>query len=262
MNPVLAAVTLDTVRFVTLVLFSVGALIISLYCLFFMVQEKSFWARIHSLGGGLKGIEAHVAGVKDEITRRLEALEKESAERAEALSRQNETSVDKLARVDREAARELERLRRELQSLQAEVREALAGNSRLNQAVESLTHQLQQLRGDLDGLGVELRESMRQQVADSFMSVESTILSALDAVQEEMLYGVSQQGSGTAPFPARRPSAPPPSKGNRQNIINMGPLFAGLPARGTAQDEPQPDEADEGDGDADQTQPPDEEPGT
>ncbi len=228
MHPALATIELTTVRFVILVLFSTGALFISFYCLFFTVKEKNFWARIHSLGGGLRGIEAHVAGVKEELSGRLDALEKSTAEQADALRQESGASAEKLTKSDRESAREIERLRRELQSLQAELREAIAGNARLGQAVETLTNQLRQLRGDVDGLGVELRESVRQQVADSFMSVESTILSALDAVQEEMIYGANRPTDGGAPFSARHtgPKPAPCGEGDRQNIISMGPLFA------------------------------------
>jgi hypothetical protein len=219
MEPTLAAVVLTSWRFLILVGFSATALIVSFYCLLFMVREKNFWARIHSLGGGLRGIEAHVAGVKEELSGRLEALQKATSEATEAL-------------------------RQEAQ--------AIAGNSRLNQTVETLSNQLQQLRGDLDGLGVELRESVRQQVADSFLSVESTILAALDAVQEEMLYGSAQPSGGGTPFVARRPGPKPgPSGGDgeRQNIISMGPLFAGVSAprdaAAPAEDEAEGEEAPE-----------------
>ncbi len=244
MHLALVAMTVSTLQYVGLVVFSAGALIISFYCLIFTVKEKSFWARIHSLGGGLRGIEAHVAGVKEELSNRLDAVEKSGAEQSDALRQETEASVEKLSKSDRESARETERLRRELQGLQAELREAIAGNARLGQAVETLTNQLRQLRGDVDGLGVELRESVRQQVADSFMSVESTILAALDAVQEEMLYGVNQPTGGSTPFSARRtgPKPAPCGEGDRQNIISMGPLFASVSAQ-RDQGEPAEDEA-------------------
>jgi hypothetical protein len=245
MNPALAAVTVDTLKYVVLVVLSGFAALAACYCLFFTVKEKAFWARISSLGGGLRGIENHVAGVKEELSNRLDALEKSSAELADALRQQVQAADDRLSKADREAARETDRLRRELQGLQAELREAAAGNARLTQTVETLTNQLRQLRGDLDGLAVELRESVRQQVADSFMSVESTILAALDAVQEEMLYGVNQPAGGPTPLPARRQGARPAgpgSEGERQNIISMGPLFAGV----SAQRDADPSEEDDG----------------
>ncbi len=254
MAPVLAAVTLNALGFYILLIFSVAAVLLSSYCLIFMVREKSFWDRIHSLGGSLKGIETHVAGIKDELSARLDAVEKQTTDRAEAARQEAQAAIEKLAKGDRESARELERLRREVQGLQAELREAIAGNGRLTQSVESLTSRLQQVRGDMDGLGVELRESVRQQVADSFTSVESTILSALDAVQEEMLYGVSQQADASTPFPARRPASKPISPGadgDRQNIISMGPLFAGVSAQteDEAEEEPEPAGAEEEKGD-------------
>lgn len=235
MHLALVALTVGTLQYVVLVMLSGFAALAACYCLFFTVKEKAFWARIHSLGGGLRGIETHVAGVKEELSNRLDAVETSTAEQAEALRQENQATADKLTKSDREGAREVERLRRELQSLQAELREAIAGNARLAQAVETLTGQFRQLRGDVDGLGVELRESVRQQVADSFMSVESTILAALDAVQEEMVYGVNQSanGGGTS-FNGRRtsPGASAPSgDGDRQHIISMGPLFANAAAQ-------------------------------
>lgn len=263
MAPVLAAVTLNALGFYILLIFSVAAVLLSSYCLIFMVREKSFWDRIHSLGGGLRGIETHVDGVKEELGGRLDALEKQTAERAEAARQEAQAAIEKLAKSDRESARELERLRREVQSLQVELREAIAGNGRLTQSVESLTSRLQQVRGDIDGLGVELRESVRQQVADSFTSVESTILSALDAVQEEMLYGVSQPADTSTPFPARRPASKPISPGadgDRQNIISMGPLFAGVSAQTEDEAEEEPESAGTEEEEADDTSPSEDEP--
>ena len=263
MDPILASVTLNALGYWILLIFSVAALLISCYCLFFMLPEKSFWDRIHSLGGGLKGIETHVEGVKAELSGRLDVLEKQAGERAEAVRQDAQSSTEKLAKADREAARELDRLRRELQSLQVELREALAGNSRLTQSVESLTNQVQQVRGDVDGLGVELRESVRQQVADSFTSVESTILSALDAVQEEMLYGVSQPPETSTSFPARRPAAKSGSgaDNDRQNIISMGPLFAAASAQTEAEAEDESDAADADEGETDEAGTDEDEPG-
>ncbi len=225
----LVALNLWTVQVAIIVVFSVSAVIISLYCLFFMVPVKRFWERIHSLGGGIKGIEEHVRGVREEIAKRLRELERQHEEQVSELGEQARSSTEELRKGDRELRREGDRLRNELQSLQAEVRQAISANAKLTQRADALTTELSQLRNDFEALGAELRESVRHQVADSFMSVESTILSALDAVQDEMLYGVTQPPSSRGPFPARHRSRDSECGEERDNIITMGPLFAGLP---------------------------------
>jgi hypothetical protein len=127
------------------------------------------------------------------------------------------------------------------------------------QTAESLTRELQQLRGDFDALDVELRESVRQLVADSFSTVESTVLSALDAVQEEILYGASEPSapSGKTVQPRQKPERRPTtglsgSTGGHggDKIIPMGPLFADL-NRVDEQPEAEPPEAEAEKGDAD-----------
>lgn len=242
----LAQVTLSVWHVAIMVVFAAGSLIVSLYCLFFMVPMKRFWERIHSLGGGIKGIEKHVSGVREEIHKRLKELEGESRRERHEIAEQSRQEAEELKKANREARRKVEKLQGELQSLQSELRQAVEENKRLSHLVEVVSNRLQQVRGDVEGLGVELRESVRQQVADSFTTVESTILSALEAIQEEMLYGTVETKDPREPFPARhqprhRHSPDDGAAGERQNIISMGPLFAGSHAE--SEQETQEDDA-------------------
>jgi hypothetical protein len=248
MLPCLAQVTLNAWHVAILIVFSVGALIIALYCLFFMVPVKRFWERIGSLGGGLKGMEAHVKGVHDEVSKRLDSLEREAGERHEAISQESSEAAEKLARSDRELHRSLRQLRGDVESLQEELTRTRDHNAKLARSVEALTGQLQQLHSDFDLRGVELRESVRQQVADSFTTVESTILSALDAVQSEMLQSVGLPVTPPKSFSSRRPHPTPARNGDafstsaRSNIISVGSLFSDTAGnRSEAEPEPEPD---------------------
>lgn len=220
---------------VVLIFVSFGALIIACYCLFFMVPVKRFWERIRSLGGGMKGIEAHLSGVRDELDRRLNELASSARQQISESREAAQATLDRLAKDGRGARRDLEALRKDLQSLQAQLRGATADNSKVTQSLQSLTRELHQLRGDFDALDVELRESVRQLVGDSFASVESTVLSALDAFQEEMLHGASEPSAATRPsrLPQRPSRTSPdfaggPTVRGRGNIITVQPLFADL----------------------------------
>ena len=234
---------------VVLIFVAFGSLIIALYCLFFMVPVKRFWERINSLGGGMKGIEAHLSGVRDEFARRLNELESSTGQQIEEGRQAAQATLDRLGRDCRGVQREMEVLRKELESLQA-----------VAQSTRSLTRELQQLRGDFDGLDVELRESVRQLVADSFASVESTVLSALDAVQEEILYGTSGPSGGSRPRQPRRQAGPtspdfarPGGTHGRDNIIAVRDLFAALnQGKGEKAEEPEESADETGGGEEDQ----------
>ncbi len=221
-----------------LIVVSFGSLIVALYCLFFMVPVKRFWERIHSLGGGMKGIESHVDGVRDEVGGRLARLEEGMQHQISESREAAEGALDKFARDNRGLHRELEGLRKDLQSLQAELRDSSADIMKVARSTDSLTRRLEQLRSDFDTLDPELRSSMRQLVADSFSTVESTVLSALEAVQEEMLSGMSEPpgpvkpraGPGTDPprasaaagGAALRPKKPSPAR----TVLNTSPDLA------------------------------------
>lgn len=234
---------LQTWMAVALILASLGALLLSLYCMFFMAPLKSFLKSINSLGGGLKGMQAHLAEVESEIKARLTGLEETGQQKIGEAQEAVQSSVDKVGRETRETRRELEKLRSDVQSLQAELRETAGDARKVAEAAESLTKRLRQMRSDFDGLDTELRESVRQLVSDSFSTVESTVLSALEAVQEEILYSVPGAPGSPKPTPPRRPGTRPTptiSGGPKENIISFEPLFDRL-------SEPQDDEG-EGDG--------------
>ncbi len=227
------------------------------YCLIYLFPLKGWWRRVNSLGGGLKGIEAHVNGVRDEIESRISQLEESARTESEDTKQAIEKSLERVARDGREARRELERIRKDLQSLQAELRGTAADARRMSEGVGGLTHELEQLRSDSATLDAELRASVRRLVADSYNSVESTVLSALEAVQEEILYGAAP--TSAAPEPAR-PRAEPPRPASDfdpgdtdSKIIAMEPLFADLqkpedPVEPAGEDDEAPDGPEDGPG--------------
>ena len=239
---------------VVLILTSLCALGLALYCRIFMAPLDHFRKRVSALGGGLKGIESHFTGMAGELQQRLEELEEKSnaqiAEAREGLR----GSVDELGGSLRELGREVEKLRREVQSLQAGIRTASSDGTKVARSVESLAKRLQRLRGDFDALDVELRESVRQLVMESFGAVESTVLSALEAMQEEILHDVREPSAPQKPFGRPQPSKPFRSaRRPRENIITVEPLFAEPRRKGDDEDAADPaadgQEADEGDGD-------------
>ncbi|MDP6106987.1 MAG: hypothetical protein QGI33_00935 [Candidatus Brocadiia bacterium] len=165
----LAAVTFSTVQALLLIALCFGSLIIALYCVIFMVPVKRFMARIHSLGGGMKGLEAHLSGLKSETDSRIAALE--------------ESLAGQTAGVEGE----LHGLRQELEQLQVAVREDAATAAALGRRVDALVKAMTGVESEFQTVSGELREKLRQEVADSYQGIESSVLSALEAVRDEML---------------------------------------------------------------------------
>jgi hypothetical protein len=206
---------------VVLIITSLTALGLAVYCRIFMAPLERFRERVNALGGGLRGVESHFTGVAGDLQSRVEALE--------------EKTDGGIA----EAGREVETLRRELQALQEQARATAAEATRAAQTADSLAKQLAQFRSDFDALDVELKESVRQLVADSLTTVESTVLAALEAIQEEILHGVPEPVGPPSPFTTRRgPTKPAPAfdpaaaRRRRENIITVEPLFADLRQKG------------------------------
>ncbi len=195
---------MDGWGWVVMVVFSCAALIISLYCLFFMVPVRRFWAHIRSLGGGMKGMESHLRGIEENVSERLAELERNVQEQIDKARDGALEAQERLAEEGREARRELGEVSNELKSLQEELRRTAAESDKMTQGAEKLTRQLRQMRSDFDVLDVELKDSVRQQVAKSFHSVESTVLSALEAIQDEIVFGAAGQ------TPPKRPSSVQP----------------------------------------------------
>ncbi len=232
-----------------LTIFSCASLVIALYCLFFMVPVKRFWERIRTLGGGLKGIEAHVDGMRENVSRRLDELEGKLKADFEERRRENKKTLERLARRSRSNQGDLESLRKDIQELQAELRETAAGAGKVARKVNSLATRLEQIRGDLDAQEAELQRAVQQQVTETFASVESTVLAALESVQEEILYGVSgAPPQSPRPSPCHKPDAAP---GPRDNIIKVEPLFGNIGGEeddqpeGQQEGEPTPEDEEE-----------------
>jgi uncharacterized protein (DUF3084 family) len=216
---------------------------LSLYCLFFFIFPATrLRKRLRSLGGGLKGIEAHVDGVRDSISKRLDDATGELRDQLAAVRQETAGTLDRLSRESRQAQRDLEALRKEVLSLQADLRATSGQGRKLGHVVDAVSGRLQQLRSDLEARNAEMRQLVRQQVSDSFATVESTVLSALEAIQEEIIYGTS--ASPQAPPPVRSGPAVRgvTTRHTRGNIIAVGPLFPNL-----HRDEPEHEERHEDD---------------
>jgi len=241
-------------HWVVMVCFSCAALIISLYCLFFMVPVRRFLAHIRSLGGGMKGMEAHLESMREEVSARLAELETSTQDQVAQAQEAAESALEKVSEESREARRELNRVRKNLQSLQAELRETAADSSKVSRGASALTTQLQQLRKDFDVLDIELRRSVQREVANSFSSVESTVLSALEAIQGEIVYGTarpSDGGNGQPPEQPRTRTATPFGRSSERRMSEqpkVQPLFPELQHQDAAPTE-KPDTP--GDSDAD-----------
>jgi len=158
-----------------------------------------------------------------------------------------EGRLDKLARGLRGAQRAVESLRTDLQSLQAELRGTGAEGRKLGQAVSRLAEQVRQLQDDMQTLDLKTDESVRRRVSEAFAEVESTVLSALEAVHEEIVrdvsYGSSPESGPTLPG-GHGDMGPAPGNGSRENIITVSPLFEGMGAGAEpeGQEEPEDDE--------------------
>jgi len=230
-----AAVVFPTWQAVVLILLCFGSLIIALYCLFFMVPLKSFVERIDSLGGGMKGMESHVDGLKNETDRRVASLEERICESLRELRCELQQSIDTAADKTTRALDGLQRLDKATHNLQAEIRDAASDTRKLGASLDAVRAGLDDLRSDFTALEGELRGSVNQQVSDSYQKLESTVLSALEAVQDDMLRGASKLRAWQSPTPPSRP-APNGKLGTRglkdsrrkatSKIISAEPLFA------------------------------------
>ena len=220
---------------VTLILFSVGALIIALWCLFFMVPVKRFWERMETLGGGLKGIEGYVDEVHRDLCQKLSEMETMMRQQVSQAQETTQEAVDQAAEDGRKASRELDRLRADLQALQAELRDTATNSTRMTHNVEALSKRLGSLQDEFTSLDVKLEQSVKQRTMESFKELEATVLSALDAIQEEMVgKPLRRQGEphSTVPFPRptgmRTENSPRNANGNGGQKVKIEPLFDNL----------------------------------
>jgi hypothetical protein len=219
MNVHLAAVTFSTVQALLLIALCFGSLIIALYCAIFMVPVKRFMARIHSLGGGMKGLEAHLSGLKSETDTRIAALEESLAGQTAGLEGG------------------LHGLRRELEQLQVAVQEDAATAAAFGRRVDALVKTMAGVESEFRTASGELRETLRRDVTDSCQGIESTVLSALEAVRDEMLRetrklrAARDWGAHARPSTQGRLGGPLYRETGRRGpdkIISTGALFADL----------------------------------
>jgi len=231
----LAAVVFPTWQAVVLILLCFVSLLISLYCLLFMVPLKSFVARINLLGGGMKGIETHVDGIRSETERRMAALEKQIRDgmdqlRAEVQAATNATG-DKAAHLQES----IQKLERAAHNLQAEVRATASDTRKMEAALATFRAGMEEVQNDFSALEGELRSTVNQQVNVSYQKLESTVLSALQAVRDDMLRGASRLRTWQAPSPPPPPPITPKLTSNGwkdarrkpgSKIISAEPLFA------------------------------------
>jgi len=254
MVPVLAAV--QTWHVVVLTFVCIASLIVSLYCLFFMVPVKRFYERMRSLGGGIKGVESHMKGVMEKLQQRIEESEQKAQE---AIQKQNNSLERRLNQESRSLHQEVEKLRNrtaQLQDEMARLRQKLGAqqdrldnqasqNQELVRAMKSLGSRLRRLQDDFEGIDGELKESTRQFVSDSYQQLEAVVLAALDSIQDQMLRGAGEGNSpfrrgsgGRGPRGQREPRTGDAEGGGSRKIISAGSLFN---AAGKS-DEPAPEE--------------------
>ena len=239
----LAAVVFPTWQAVVLILLCFVSLLISLYCLLFMVPLKSFVARINLLGGGMKGIETHVDGIRSETERRMAALEKQIRDgmdqlRAEVQAATNATG-DKAAHLQES----IQKLERAAHNLQAEVRATASDTRKMEAALATFRAGMEEVQNDFSALEGELRSTVNQQVNVSYQKLESTVLSALQAVRDDMLRGASRLRTWQAPSPPPPPPSPQSSpaadgrtpSASRAARSSPRSLCSRMPRRGTAQ---------------------------
>ena len=237
MSPSLAAMVFQTVQGILLIVLCFSALIIALYCLFFMVPLRQFVERINSLGGGMKGIQAHVDGVRCETEAKIKELEELTRQELSRARTELQGELQSLTESAHKVQASLQRLDQAAQSLQAELRENASDTRKLSGTLSALRAELEDLRGDFQALQGELDGTVRQLVAARCGELEGTVLRALEAVQDEMLRGtanlrvVRDSAPLARPTPARRFDSFGFKDSYRRTggkIIAAGPLFAEL----------------------------------
>ena len=228
MGPQMAVTVLETWQAVVLILLCFGSLIIALYCLFFMVPLKSFVRRINSLGGGVRGIRAHVDGVRKDTEHRIGAVEHLLRDELTRMHSELQDSLEAVAQRAGEAQSGLQRLDRTVQRFQADLRQHPSDGRRLSEALAQMHKDLAELRNDLDVVETELRGSVGQFVSDSYKQLEGTVLSALEVLQDEMLRGASKLRRAGDSAPSRRPDGRDSMRRPSGKIIPAEPLFADL----------------------------------
>jgi len=233
----LGLAVLETWQAVVLIVLCFGSLIIALYCLLFMVPLKSFVSRINSLGGGMKGMRAHLDGVRNETESRIGAIDQFVRGEFDRVRAELRQGLDAAAAGAQQARVQVQRLDGAVQRLQADLRECASDGRKLSEGAGALQKELAEVRSDLGVVEVELRGAVNQLVSDSYQQVEGTVLGALEAMQDEMLRGAARlhrpgyMAASWKPAPpggVRRPSGRDSGRRTGSKIISAKPLFGDL----------------------------------
>jgi predicted nucleic acid-binding Zn-ribbon protein len=266
----MAEVVFATWQAVFLIVLCFASLIIALYCLFFMVPLRSFMKHVNSLGGGMEGMRSHVEGVRDEVESRIDSLaesfrgnltqqaqnlhqheeklqehgetlgqhEKSLARQRQKLNRQKQelgASVSSAAQTARAAQEKLQAIEGVLHNVQAKLRERNGDVSSLAKEMETLRSRHAGLSNDFEVLESELQGEVQRSVKNSYRRLESTVLGALEELQDEMLRSTHEiRGRKDGPGRAHpgtghhfHTGSAKKSGGNGSNkIISAEPLFS------------------------------------
>ena len=230
MDMVIAQVVFETWRFVLLVFLCCASLIVALYCLCFMVPIRRFWARIGSLGGGMDGMKSHLEGVENEAARKMVDMEERVRQMIEESRNGLEERITKLGVLLQQVSQGLGSLEGKVESLASTLRDDSSNILDLKKDLSSAGGDIGQLRSDLEALDVKLTQSVQLLVSGSFQQIEGTILSALGAIQNEMLTGVARPDTVPDPRGGPRDRVRPDSRRRThpRNIIPAEPLFSDL----------------------------------
>jgi uncharacterized protein YoxC len=231
MNLPLAAVVFPTWQVVILILLCFSSLIIALYCLFFMVPLKSFVERINLLGGGMKGMEAHVEGVRSQTTQKLAAIEKLVHDELQRSRQDMQNSINSVAHHTDRLLDSFQRLEKTVQNLQTEISKTASDTRKTSAGLAAIHDEVESIKNEFSAVEGELRGAINRQVSDAYQKLESTVLSALEAVQDEMLLGACRLHGWQASRPLTAEaslSRTPKDVRSRSNgkIISAEPLFA------------------------------------
>jgi len=245
MGPTLAL--LEPWHAITLIGISCVALIVSLYCLLFTVPLRRFWQQVESLGGGLEGVKKHTESIKADVSRRLESVEEDVHKKVEKQTEDLQQETRELARrVEKKASAlstRLDQTREKMQELekaiggvQSRLEDGDRDREELERAVGKLSERIEDLESDFDSIDMELRESISRRVSESHKQVEARVLSALDAIQDQILgeaggasAGPATESTGASGGRWHSPQEDPEGdeKGG-PNIISAEPLFSHL----------------------------------
>lgn len=210
MSAIMGVVMLETWQAIFLILLCFTSLIIALYCLFFMVPLKSFMNRINSLGGGMEGMRAHLQGVRNKIEKQISALEDDITRKREDDREAFTAGITNLRQAAAKLEQKLQENEEAINSLQSNIKDSTAQNRKFARELKAVREDLNELQNDFAVFKDELNGSLRRMVSNSYMELEATVLSSLEAIQEEILWtcGKGEHTSNRRPNGDRPRSKP------------------------------------------------------